>query len=310
MLSKIVKAACTVAALAVPGMAFAADYPSKPITLIVPYQAGGSVETMGRVFAEELGSALGGKVLVKTQPGAGGKIGTTAASKAGADGYTLLFAPDSTVLWPPIAEDVDYSLDSFTPIARVAMLQMAIVTSKDSGIETYEDLLAASQEGKLSYADQNAISRAFVNYIGKQEGLDWVAVPTKGGGEMVPFLLGGKIDFAWSGGVHNRYLDQMNVVLGMIDAPLQRSPDVPTIQDKFGVAMPAGATIWAPAGLPDDILSQLVEASLTAAGSEAFTSLLNDKLGMPPAAVSGEDLTNALAEIDSGLAKVYETTSQ
>lgn len=310
MLSKIVKAACTVAALAVPGMAFAADYPSKPITLIVPYQAGGSVETMGRVFAEELGSALRGKVLVKTQPGAGGKIGTTAASKAGADGYTLLFAPDSTVLWPPIAEDVDYSLDSFTPIARVAMLQMAIVTSKDSGIETYEDLLAASQEGKLSYADQNAISRAFVNYIGKQEGLDWVAVPTKGGGEMVPFLLGGKIDFAWSGGVHNRYLDQMNVVLGMIDAPLQRSPDVPTIQDKFGVAMPAGATIWAPAGLPDDILSQLVEASLTAAGSEAFTSLLNDKLGMPPAAVSGEDLTNALAEIDSGLAKVYETTSQ
>lgn len=310
MLSKIVKAACTVAALAVPGMAFAADYPSKPITLIVPYQAGGSVETMGRVFADELGSALGGKVLVKTQPGAGGKIGTTAASKAGADGYTLLFAPDSTVLWPPIAEDVDYSLDSFTPIARVAMLQMAIVTSKDSGIETYEDLLAASQEGKLSYADQNAISRAFVNYIGKQEGLDWVAVPTKGGGEMVPFLLGGKIDFAWSGGVHNRYLDQMNVVLGMIDAPLQRSPDVPTIQEKFGVAMPAGATIWAPAGLPEDILSQLVEASLTAAGSEAFTSLLNDKLGMPPAAVSGDDLTNALAEIDSGLAKVYETTSQ
>ncbi|SDF67649.1 Tripartite-type tricarboxylate transporter, receptor component TctC [Salipiger thiooxidans] len=310
MLSKIVKAACTVAALAVPGMAFAADYPTKPITLIVPYQAGGSVETMGRVFADELGSALGGKVLVKTQPGAGGKIGTTAASKAGADGYTLLFAPDSTVLWPPIAEDVDYSLESFTPIARVAMLQMAIVTSKGSGIETYEDLLAASREGKLSYADQNAISRAFVNYIGKQEGLDWVAVPTKGGGEMVPFLLGGKIDFAWSGGVHNRYLDQMNVVLGMIDAPLQRSPDVPTIQDKFGVAMPAGATIWAPAGLPEDILSQLVEASLTAAGSEAFTSLLNDKLGMPPAAVSGEELTNALAEIDSGLAKVYETTSQ
>ncbi len=310
MLSKIVKVACTVAALAVTGMAFAADYPSKPITLIVPYQAGGSVETMGRVFADELGSALGGKVLVKTQPGAGGKIGTTAASKAGADGYTLLFAPDSTVLWPPIAEDVDYSLDSFTPIARVAMLQMAIVTSKDSGIETYEDLLAASQEGKLSYADQNAISRAFVNYIGKQEGVDWVAVPTKGGGEMVPFLLGGKIDFAWSGGVHNRYLDQMNVVLGMIDAPLQRSPDVPTIQDKFGVAMPAGATIWAPAGLPEDVLSQLVEASLTAAGSEAFTSLLNDKLGMPPAAVSGEELTNALNEIDSGLAKVYETTSQ
>ncbi|MBT9384416.1 tripartite tricarboxylate transporter substrate binding protein [Pseudooceanicola sp. CBS1P-1] len=310
MLSKLIKGTCAALALVLPGAALAADYPTHPITLIVPYQAGGSIETMGRVFADELGQALGGKVLVKTQPGAGGKIGTTAAAKAKADGYTLLFAPDSTVMWPAIAEDVDYSLDSFEPLAEVAVLQQALVTSKASGIATFEDLIAASKKGKLSYADQNAISRAYVNYIAKKEGLDWVAVPTKGGGEMVPFLLGGKVDFAWSGGSHNRYLDQMNVILAMTAEPLQTTPDVPTIQSKYGVAMPTGATVWAPKGIPAEILAKLTEASVTAAKSEAFTSLLNDKLGFPAVAVSGDQLRQELDQVNAGLKSVYETTSK
>ncbi len=310
MFNSFIKAASVAVALALPGVALAADYPTKPITLIVPYQAGGSVETMGRVFADALGAELGGKVLVKAQPGAGGKIGTTATANAAADGYTLGLIPDSTILWPVIAEDVSYDLDSFTPLVTVALLQQALVTSKKSGIETFEDLIAASKAGKLSYADQNSISRAYVDYIAKQEGLDWTAVPTKGGGEMVPFLLGGKIDFAWSGGVHNRYLEDMNVVLGMIADPLQMTPDVPTIQSKYGIAMPTGTTIWAPAGLPEELKDKLVKASIAAAQSEAFTALLNDKLGFPAAAISGDELTQTLTQVNESLVKVYETTGE
>lgn len=308
MLSKLIKATCASLALALPGVALATDYPAKPITLIVPYQAGGSIETMGRVFAEELGKELGGKVLVKTQPGAGGKIGTTAVANSKPDGYTIALIPDSTVLWPPIAEQVDYSLASFTPLVTVAVLQQALVTSKSSGIETFDDLIAASKDRKLSYADQNAISRAFVDYIAKQEGVDWVAVPTKGGGEMVPFLLGGKVDFAWSGGAHNRYLEQMNVVLAMTAEPLQLTPDAPTIQSKYGVSMPTGASIWAPAGLPDDVKEKLAVASVAAAKSDTFTSLLNDTLGFPAVAISGDALTQTLDQVNAGLAKVFETT--
>lgn len=310
MISKFIKAVTATIALSLPGMTSAADFPTKPITLIVPYQAGGSIETMGRVLAEEIGNELGGKVLVKTLPGAGGKIGTTALSNAPADGYTIGFIPDSTVLWPAIAEDVSYSRDSFAPLVTVAALQQALVTSKKSGIQTLQDLIKTSKEGKLSYADQNAISRAFVNYIAKQEGLDWVAVPTKGGGEMVPFLLGGKVDFAWSGGAHNRYLDQMNVVLAMTATPLQMTPEVPTIQSKYGVSMPTGASIWAPADLPEDIEAALTQATIAAAQSEAFTSLLNDKLGFPAVAISGDELTTALDAVDAGLTKVYETTQK
>jgi tripartite-type tricarboxylate transporter receptor subunit TctC len=310
MTRKLFKMASLLLALAMPGAALAGDYPTKPISLIVPYKAGGSVETMGRVFADQLGEALGGKVLVQTMPGAGGKIGTTMVSEMKPDGYTLLFSPDSTILWPPIAKEVEYSLESFTPIIKIANLQQALVTSKSSGIETFDALLEASAKGKLSYADQNAISRAFVNYIAKEEGVDWVAIPTKGGGEMVPFLLGGKIDFAWSGGVHNRYLDKMNVVLAMTADPLQTTPDVPTIQEKYGVAMPTGATIWAPAGLPEDILKTLVDASVKAVESDAYTDLMTNKLGFPKASVTGETLVNEIAAVNKGLQTVYEKTSQ
>ena len=308
MLSTVIKATAAALAIALPGLSFAADFPTKPITLIVPYQARGTVETMGRVLADELGKQLDGKVLVKTQPGAGGKIGTTATANAPADGYTIGLIPDSTILWPVIAEEVGYDLDSFTPLVTVAALQQALVTSKTSGIATFEDLIAASRAGKLSYADQNSISRAYVDYIAAQEGVDWVAVPTKGGGEMVPFLLGGKVDFAWSGGAHNRYLDDMNVVLAMTADPLTMTPDVPTIQEKYGVAMPTGTTVWTPAGLPEDVKDKLEAASIAAAQSEAFTALLKDNLGFPAVAISGEELTRTLDEVNANLVKVYETT--
>ena len=291
MLTTFIKATCATLALALPGATFADGYPEKPITMIVPFQAGGSIETMGRVLAEEMGTILGTKIILKTQPGAGGKIGTTAAAKATADGYTLLFAPDQTVLWPPIAEDVDYDLSSFDAIATVAETQMAIVASKESGIETLEDLIASSQDDSLSYADQNSISRAYIDFIAKKEGVDWVAVPTSGGGEMVPFLLGGKVDFAWSGGAHNRYLDDMSVLLAMTSEPLLASPDVPLMQDIYGVSMPAGASVWAPAGLPDDVRVKLTEAASAAATSEAFTDLMVNKLAFPTTDITGDALT-------------------
>ena len=89
-----------------------AEYPEEPVTLLIPYKAGGSTETMARVYSIALGSALGTKVIVKTKPGAGGAIGATEVSNAPADGYTLLFAAASTLLWPPLTQDVEYDLNT------------------------------------------------------------------------------------------------------------------------------------------------------------------------------------------------------
>ncbi len=113
---------------------WAADYPTKPVTLIVPYQAGGTTETMARAFAKELSDELDGHVIVQTRPGAGGKVGVTAASHAHHDGYTLLFSPVSTIIWPSLTGKVTYDLKSFVPVVQIADYQQAIVASKKSGI--------------------------------------------------------------------------------------------------------------------------------------------------------------------------------
>ena len=192
-----------------------AEYPDKPVTLVIPYKAGGSTETMARVFSVALGSALGQKIIVKTKPGGGGAIGATEVSNAPADGYTLLFAASSTLLWPPLTQDVEYTLDSFDYVGKITDYQQAIVAKADAPFDTMEELIEYAKTQPLNYADQSALSRKFIDFIGAEKGVEWTGIPTKGGGEMVPFLMGGKIDFAWSGGVHNRYGDKMKVLASM-----------------------------------------------------------------------------------------------
>ncbi|MEQ9326058.1 MAG: tripartite tricarboxylate transporter substrate binding protein, partial [Rhodospirillales bacterium] len=175
------------------GQAMAA-WPEKPVTLVVPYAAGGSTETMARVYAKALQEELGQPVIVSVKPGGGGAVGATFVAKSAPDGYTILFAAASALVWPPMTQDVEYQPDSFTWIASITEYQQALISKAGAPYTNYKELIAhAKQNPGMNFADQNALSRAFINYIGKKEGVDWTAIPTKGGGEMVPFLLGGKV---------------------------------------------------------------------------------------------------------------------
>ena len=186
--------ALTVAAgggLTVSDAAFAGAYPEKPVTLVVPYRAGGSTETMARVFAKALGAELGQPIVVKTRPGAGGAVGATEVAAAAPDGHTILFAATASLLWPPLTQKVEYDLQSFTYVAQITEYQQAIVAKADAPFDSLKELIDHAKSNSLNYADQSAMSRAYINYIGGVEGVDWTGIPTKGGGEMGPFLLGG-----------------------------------------------------------------------------------------------------------------------
>lgn len=300
MKSRILSIVAGVGLLAVTAGGAAAEYPDKPITLVVPYAAGGTTETMARVFSKVLGDALGGTVVVMTRPGAGGAIGATEVSTAKPDGYTLLFAASSTILWPPLAEKVTYTPDSFTFIAKVTDYQQAMVAKEGAPFKTFKELIAYSKDHKLSFGDQSAISRAFINYIAKKEGVSWTAIPTKGGGEMVPFLLGGKIDFAWSGGVHARYPGKMEVLASMNAKRLAAFPDVPSVQELYGISMPSAAVVAAPKGLPDSIRDELAAKIKVALENKELTDLMTKKLLFPvdyagPAATDAEMKTYTAA---------------
>ncbi len=285
-----------------------AEYPDKPVTLVIPYKAGGSTETMARVFSVALGNALGQKVIVKTKPGGGGAIGATEVSNAAPDGYTLLFAASSSLLWPPLTQDVEYDIDSFAYVGKITDYQQAIVAKADAPFDTLEELIEHARTHPLNYADQSALSRMFIDFIGTEEGVDWTGIPTKGGGEMVPFLLGGKIDFAWSGGIHNRYGDKMKVLASMNSGRLLASKDVPSISETYNVSMPSQAVIAVPAGTPADVIAKLEAAMETASKDSDFVDLVTNKLQFPVAFLGSDALTKDIATTVDGLNLVLEKT--
>ncbi|MYJ71720.1 MAG: tripartite tricarboxylate transporter substrate binding protein [Rhodospirillaceae bacterium] len=288
--------------LAVP--AVAADYPSKPVTLVIPYRAGGSTETMGRVFSKALGKELGTRVIVRTRPGAGGAVGATEVAKKKADGYNLLFAAAVSLLWPPLRQKVEFDLDSFTYIGQITNYQQALVARQDAPYNTLKELIAHAKKKRLNYADQGAMTRAFVEYIASKEGVKWTGIPTKGGGEMVPFLLGGKVDFAWSGGIHNRFAGKMKVLLSFNATRLVASPDIPSIGEQYGVAMPSQAVIVGPKGLDAALVAKIEGAIAKAVKDKAFVDLLTTKLKFPAKFVGHKALTADIEKTVAGLKQV------
>ena len=285
-----------------------AEYPDKPVTLVIPYKAGGSTETMARVFSVALEKELGSKVVVKTRPGGGGAVGSTEVANAAADGYTLMFAGAFSLLWPPMTQNVEYDLDSFTYVGQVSHYQQAIVARSDAPFDTLEELLEYAKSKSLNYADQSAMSRSYINFIGSESGVTWTGIPTKGGGEMVPFLLGGKIDFAWSGGIHNRYPEKMKVIASMNPGPLLASPDVPSIIGKYGVSMPGQAVIVVPKGTPADVVAKLEVAVEGATKDADFRDLVLGKLKFPVTFIGSEEITSQIAETVKSLKVVIEKT--
>lgn len=287
----------------------AADFPSKPVTLIVPYAAGGSTETMARVYAKAVGEQLGQPVIVQTKPGGGGAVGATIVAKADPDGYTMLFAAASALVWPPLTLNVEYTPDSFRWVASITEYQQALITTPDKPYKTYAELVAyAKAHPGMNFADQNALSRAFIYYIGKKEGITWTSIPTKGGGEMVPFLLGGKVDVAWSGGVHQKYGDKMRVLASFNPERLGASPGAPSLKELYGISMPSYAVIVLPVKTPDDIAAKLESALRKASKDPAFNDIVSNKLKFPNNFIGSAELKPRVAEMISGLKTVIEAT--
>lgn len=290
-------------------LVLAADYPAKPVTMIVPYKAGGSTETMAQVLSKALAKQLGGRVIVKTRPGGGGAVGATYVSKQKPDGYTIMFTTMTSVTSAPMLNpDLTYDHNGFTYIAGVTEYQMAFIATPDKPYKTFAELVAYSKEGNsLNVADQSGLSRLMINYIAKKEGVSWTAIPTRGGGEMVPFLLGGKVDFAWSGGVHQKYGDKMLVLASALSTRLAASPEAPSIKELYGVSMPGNALIAGPKGLPDDIVARLESAVMGALDDPDFKSILG-KLKFPKAFLTTDQMKNAVNEAVTVLKDVLSAT--
>ncbi len=284
-----------------------AEWPEKPITLIVPYKAGGTTHSMSQVLAKTLGKELGGaKIVVKNLPGAGSGVGITALAKAKPDGYTIGYSDLNNMIWNPMSqESIKYRMSDLRLIAGLASYQPAIIATPDQPYKNFQELIDYSKDNAVNAADMGGISKAILAFIAKKEGVQWNLIPTRGGGEMVPFILGGKVDFAYSGGIHQKYENEMNVLASFLSKPLAYTPDAPSIQDLYGVSQVGNAVLVAPAGLPDDIAAKLEAAGKASLDDPDFTKLL-ENIKFPKGFVAGADLTGLVEQTTKSLEAVLE----
>ena len=276
-------AAVTVLATAWIGAPADAAFPDKPLTVVVPYKAGGSTDTMIRVLAKALAKEVGQPVVVQNRPGAGGAVGGMYIKNQPPDGYTFLVGSVTIPTWSPIHDNVDFTAEDFTYLGSITEYQQAMITTPDKPFKTLEELIAYSRKNPgLTFADQSSISKLVILYVAKQEGLDWRAVPTKGGGGMVPMLLGGHLDFAWSGGVHQRYGDKMVVLASVNPDRLAATPDAPALSEKYSISQPSMVVVMGPKGIPADRVKFLENALRNASSKDpAFVKLLKENLKFP-----------------------------
>jgi len=264
-----IAAAMSLAAACASGLAWADSYPSKPITLVVAYPAGGDTDALARLFAEKLATRLGQPVVVDNRPGASGIIGSAYVSKAAPDGYTLLLAPSTFSIAQLVLKTNGSSgydvLNGFTPVVQTGSQPLFLVAGGGSGLASVKDVVAAAKGGKtLSYASPGSGSPMHIlgEMFARASGASLAHVPYKGVAPAVNDVLGGHVPvtFITLGPVAPYFANGKLRPLAVASA--QRSPlapDVPTLAELGfkDVEVTAWNGLWGPRNLPAETVKTL-----------------------------------------------------
>ena len=251
------------------GSVAAADYPSRPIRLVVPYPPGASTnDILGRALAIRLTPALGQQVVVDNRPGASGTMGSELVAKAQPDGYTLLVAIQSPLaLGPSIYEKLGFDpVKDLAPVARFAAIPYAMVVSNSVLAKSIQDLiaLAKAKPGSLNFASSGVGGTPHMcsELFKRAAGIDIVHIPFKGAGIAVPAVIGGQVEMFCTGLTALTNQIRAGKVRALGIATLKRSPlmpEVPTIAEQGlpGFEVVSWSGVAAPAKTPPAIIRRL-----------------------------------------------------
>lgn len=249
------------------GLAHAQAYPSRPIKLIVPWPAGGGVDTAARLIAEPLGKRLGQPVVVDNKPGSAGNIGTATVTREKPDGYTLLMGSLSPhAVNPHLYDNLGFEpIKDFAPVALVYTVPSFLVVPASSPASTAQALvaLAKSQPGKLNFGSGGAGSsqHLFGVMFNTATKIDALHVPYKGTAPAEAALVAGEVDYMLDPPTSLPFVAAGRLKALAVAAPTRSSalPNVPTL-DEAGIGGVHTLTYYgvlAPAGTPKDIVDRL-----------------------------------------------------
>jgi tripartite-type tricarboxylate transporter receptor subunit TctC len=285
--------------------AAAQDYPARPLTLIVPFAAGGGLDTSARRITAKLSPRLGQQVIVDNRVGAGGTIGSAAAAKAAPDGYTLLFVSISWSMTPALYKDLAYDpVKSFTPVIQTNRGPFVLAVQPALPVKNVKELVAYAQQnpGKLNYGSAGIGS---AHHFGSEIlrrvlGIEMTHIPYKGAGPGWTALVGGQIQVMFDsmpGAAPSVQGGQSRAIAVTGAKRLSVLPDVPTLQEQGvrGADVDSWFGIVAPAGTPREIIAKLhAELAAVLRDSEVMESFV--KMGFEAAPGTPEEFGTLIAQ--------------
>jgi len=299
--------AVTMAAASLSGTAHAADaYPSKPITLVIPFSPGGSTDILGRLLAQKLGEGMKANVIVENKPGANGTIGVDRVAKSAPDGYTVVLADVggmaiSTSLYPKLPYQ---PMKDLVPVSLVGRSPLVLTVGTNSPLKSLADLTATAKANpaKLNYPSSGT---GGPNHMGgelyaMQANVKVTHVPYKGSAPSVVSLVSGETDFGFLTAVTiNAQLKAGNLRALAVahDSRLPAMPDVPTMDEAGLKGFTADAWFMAavPAGTPQPIIDRLYQEIAKILPQEDVKAKL-DAVGVLPAGLSPKASSEFLAK--------------
>jgi len=269
-------AATTAFAFAALGPADAqASYPERPITMVVPFPAGGSTDLVARVVAEKMSQDLGQQVVVDNRGGAGGNVGAAAAAKADPDGYTILMGTVAThALNPALYKKMPYDpVKDFAPISLLVVVPNVLVVNPDFPAHSVAELIALlkAKPGEYSYASSgNGTPLHLSGELFKtMAGVDMVHVPYKGAGPALIDVMGGHVPIMFDNLPSSTEHIKAGKLRGLAVTTAGRAPSMPDLPTIAESGLPGYETytwnaLFAPAGTPPEVIAKLNEAALQA----------------------------------------------
>ncbi len=294
---KVVLRAATMAAVTsslVLGLTFAAaaqGFPSRPVTLVVPFPPGGVIDTTARVIEAELSKELGQPVVIENKGGSGGNLGTQLVARAQPDGHTILMSPNSTVVTNPFTFK-NFPIDPVKDLAGVGMVgetYIGLVVPAASPFNSLQDVVAAARAKPAQYTfahigvgSAHNIAGALLN---KKAGIDITPVPFQGAGPAMQSLLGGHITMSYGtlAGILP-YVETKQLKLLAIAEPkrIKKLPDVTTMAEVVpGVEATVWVGVFAPGGTPKAIVDRL-NAALNKVIAIPEIQVKLDRIGVVP----------------------------
>ena len=292
------------------------SWPSKPITIIVPFPPGGATDALARAVASRLSPILGQAVIIDYKPGAGATLGASIAAKAPADGYTLLMGAVHHTIAANVYKNLTYDFQKdFVPITIVGVVPNILVVNSNKPIYNVKELVAQAktEPNKLSYGSNGngTAQHLIATQFQMLTGTELLHVPYKGSAPLTTDLLGGQIDMSFDASTSTLPHIKARKLRALAVITPKRSnflPQVPTLAEAGvpGINITTWFGLLAPAGTPKPIVNQLHNAVIKAMQSPEFKAQLEDA-GAEPIGNTQEEMAKQISDEIEKFATIVRT---